>query len=144
MSISGNKYIFVMTEYLTKWVDAYAIPNKNAETILNCFIQFVCAHGVPEELITDQGREFCNQLNDLFCKKMGITHKVASAYHPQTGGHTERFNRTLSNMLVHYVNENPDDWDTKIPFYLPIERLYIARHNNLRFSLCMEGKHVSL
>ena len=133
-----------MTEYLTKWVDAYAIPNKNAETILNCFIQFVCAHGVPEELITDQGREFCNQLNDLFCKKMGITHKVASAYHPQTGGHTERFNRTLSNMLVHYVNENPDDWDTKIPFYLPIERLYIARHNNLRFSLCMEGKHVSL
>ena len=58
--ISGYKYILVFTEYLTKWVDAYAVKNKEAHTILNCFVQFVCAHGVPEELITDQGREFCN------------------------------------------------------------------------------------
>lgn len=116
--VSGNKYILVFTEYLTKWVDAYGIPNKNAETVVNHFIQFVCAHGVPKELITDQGREFCNQLNDLFCKKMGIVHKVASPYHPQTGGHTERFNRTLTTMLLHYVNDKQNDWDTKLPYVL--------------------------
>ena len=105
------------TEYLTKWVDAHAIPNKNAETVLNCFIRFVCTHGVPEVLITNQGREFCNQRNDLFNRKMGITHNVASAFHAQTVGHTEIFNYTLYiNMLVHYVDENHDDWDTKIPY----------------------------
>ena len=117
MFISGNKYIPVSTEYLTKWVDAHAIPNKNAETVLNCFIRFVCTHGVPEVLTTNQGREFCNQLNDLFNRKMGITHNVASAFHAQTVGHTEIFNNTLYiNMLVHYVDENHDDWDTKIPY----------------------------
>ena len=117
-SFSGNKYILVFTEYLTKWVEAEAIPDKNAETVLPIFIRLVCTHGVPKDLITDQGREFYNKLNDLFCTEIGITHKVASPYHPQTGGHTERFNRTLSNMLVHYVNDNHDDWDKKLAYVL--------------------------
>lgn len=106
------------TEYLTKWVDAEAVPNKNAATIINSLVKFVCTHGIPDTLITDQGREFCNELNKLFCEKMGICHKVASPYHPQTGGQTERFNRTLSNMLVSFVNKTCDDWDLKLPYVL--------------------------
>ena len=65
-------------------------------------------------LITDQGREFCNDLNDTFCKKMGINHRLASPYHPQTGGLTERFNRTLCTMLSSLVNKEHDNWDDKL------------------------------
>ena len=65
-------------------------------------------------LITDQGREFCNDLNDTFCKKMGINHRIASPYHPQTGGLTERFNRTLCTMLSSLVNKEHYNWDDKL------------------------------
>lgn len=90
------------------------------------FIKLISAHGCPTTLITDQGREFCNNLNDHVCQKMGIDHRIASAYHPQTGGHTERFNRTLCNMLAHYVNAAHNDWDEKLPYVLFAYRT--ARH----------------
>ena len=116
--LSGNKYLAVITDYLTKWVEVEAIPDKSSETIAAVFTKFVTNHGCPEVLITDQGREFCNDLNDKVCQQFGIEHRVASAYHPQTGGHTERFNRTLCDMLVHCVNSSHNDWDVKLPFVL--------------------------
>lgn len=99
---------------MTKWVDAEAIPQKTAENVLRVLSRFVANHGIPNVLITDQGREFCNQLNDRFCEQFQIDHRVASPYHPQTGGHTERYNRTLCGMLAKYVNDEQSDWDEKI------------------------------
>ena len=49
---------------------------------------------------------------------MGIDHRVASAYHPKTGGHTERFNRTLCTMLGSVVNDQNNNWDEQIPHVL--------------------------
>lgn len=71
---SGNRYVAVLTDYLTKWVEAEGIPDKSAQSVMSVFIKFVCAHGVPNILITDQGREFCNEINDAFCERMGIEH----------------------------------------------------------------------
>ena len=116
--ISGNRYIAVFTDYFSKWVEAEAIKDKSAESVNEVFMRFVSIHGCPKVLITDQGREFCNQLNDRICLKLGIDHRIASSYHPQTGGQTERFNRTLSSMLGHYVNKSQNDWDKKLPFVL--------------------------
>ena len=54
-----------MTEYLTKWPEAKPIPNKNAETIAQHFHEeMICRHGCTKELLSDQGTEFCNQIND--------------------------------------------------------------------------------
>lgn len=103
---------------MTKWVEAEGIPDKSSETVLSVFTKFVTTHGCPSVLITDQGREFCNDLNEKFCKQFGIEHRIASAYHPQTGGHTERFNRTLCDMLVHSVDLSQKNWDIKLPYVL--------------------------
>lgn len=100
---SGNRYVAVLTDYLTKWFEAEGIPDKSAPSVMSVFIKFVCAHGVPNILNTDQGRDFCNEMNDAFCERMGIEHRVATAYHPQTCGHTERFTNTLCTMLANVV-----------------------------------------
>ena len=44
----------------------------------------------------------------------GTEHRVASAYHPQTNGLTERFNQTLKGSLIQVVNEKLNDWDDHI------------------------------
>lgn len=107
----GNKYIAVLTDYLTKYVEVKALPSKNAEEICEFIIEVVCRHGCIKTLITDQGREFCNALNEELCQMLGIEHRVSAPYHPQTNGLTERFNQTLCSALAKYVNEKQDDWD---------------------------------
>ena len=54
----------VLTEFLTKWPEVYCTPNKEAITVSRCLKKLVGRFGVPEIIISDQGREFCNELND--------------------------------------------------------------------------------
>jgi len=52
--VNGNRYVAVFMDYLTKWPEAYAIPDQKAETIAKLFVKnFVCWHGIPEELLSD-------------------------------------------------------------------------------------------
>jgi transposase InsO family protein len=74
-----------MAEYLTKWLEAKPIPNKNAETIVSHFHEeIICCHGCPKEFLSDQGTEFCNQIVNVLCQLHGIQHTLSSAYHSQT------------------------------------------------------------
>lgn len=42
---------------------------------------------------------------------MGVKKLKTTTYHPQTNGHTERYNKTIVTRLIHYVVENKSDWD---------------------------------
>ena len=63
---SGNRYVVVFQDYLTKWVEAFAVPNQTAETIAKLLVEeIVCRHGAPEHLLSDRETNF---LSDLVCK----------------------------------------------------------------------------
>jgi hypothetical protein len=110
---SGNRYIVVATEYLTKWPEARALVDTKATTIAKfIYEEIICRHGCPKVLLSDQGTPFCNELVDSLCKMLTIRHRLSSAYHPQTNGLTERFNKTLCNTLAKYVSDYDDTWDT--------------------------------
>ena len=83
--MSGNqkRFILCMTDAFTKYVELVAIPNKEAATVAEAiFEKWICRHGCPLELVTDQGKEFCGYLtNDLF-KLMEIKHNTTTAHHP--------------------------------------------------------------
>jgi len=56
---SGNKYILVCTDYLTKWAQCYALANMSAETVVQIFMErFVCIFGCPLEILSDRGPTF--------------------------------------------------------------------------------------
>ncbi|XP_069111463.1 uncharacterized protein [Argopecten irradians] len=110
----GNRYVIVLTDYLTKWPEVKAIPSKDANEIADFVIETVCRHGTPEVILTDNGREFCNMVNDTLCSKLGIEHRLTTPYHPQTNGLTERYNQTLCCAISKYVNDTQDDWDRYI------------------------------
>lgn len=73
-----------------------------------CFYRFGCA----ETVISDQGREFVNNLSQQLFKLTGTKHNVTSAYHPQSNGLCERVNQTLERALLKVVNQEQSDWDT--------------------------------
>ena len=111
-----NKYVLVVGDYFTKWVEAYSMPNMEAKTVAELFVnQFIARFGVPDILHMDQGRNFESLLMKKTCQLLGVQKTRTSPYHPQSDGLIERFNRTLLNMLSIAAAENERDWDLHVP-----------------------------
>ena len=61
--------------------------------------------------MTDQGREFVNNVNRQLFRLTGTQHNISSAYHPQTNGLIEKFNQRLQRSLLKLVGEDQTTWD---------------------------------
>ena len=59
----GNRYILTMTCYFSKWVEAFALPDKSARSVAQAVYTSYCRHGALNNIITDQGREFINEVH---------------------------------------------------------------------------------
>ena len=115
----GNKYILVVGDYFTKWVESFPLASIEAEKVAEVFVhQFVCRFGTPNILHTDQGRNFDSALVKAMCKLLGIKKTRTTAYHPQSDGLIERFNRTLLNLLSIAAREDTCNWDSYIPLLM--------------------------
>ncbi|GKB52236.1 reverse transcriptase domain-containing protein [Tanacetum coccineum] len=113
-SSRGNKYILVAVDYLSKWVEAKALPINDARVVVKILKYLFVRFGTPRAIISDRGTHFCN---DQFAKvmfKYGVTHCFSTAYHPQTSGKVEVSNRGLKRILERTVGENRASWSDKI------------------------------
>jgi transposase InsO family protein len=106
----GNKYLLVMQDAHTKWVELCPITDKSAESAANAIMtSWITRHGCMQNLISDQGREFVNKIMSELCNRLNINHQTTSAHHPQANGLVERTNRTILNYLRKYLEGN-NDW----------------------------------
>ncbi|GJR96310.1 reverse transcriptase domain-containing protein [Tanacetum coccineum] len=113
-SSRGNKYILVAVDYLSKWVEAKALPTNDARVVCKFLKSLFARFGAPRAIISDRGTHFCN---DQFAKvmlKYGVTHRLSTAYHPQTSGQVEVSNRGLKRILERTVGENHTSWSDKL------------------------------
>ncbi|GKA58923.1 reverse transcriptase domain-containing protein [Tanacetum coccineum] len=113
-SLRGNKYILVAVDYLSKWVEAKALPTNDARVVCRFLKSLFARFGTPRAIISDRGTHFCN---DQFAKvmlKYGVTHRLSTAYHPQTSGQVEVSNRGLKRILERTVGENRASWSDKL------------------------------
>lgn len=118
-SNNGNKYIIVFTDYFSKWVECAAIPDYSALTTAEQLVNLIiCRHGAPRKLISDKGKNFLSEIVTETCTLMKIKKLNTTAYHPQTDGLTERFNRTLIKMLTSFTNSHGEDWDVWLQLVL--------------------------
>ena len=108
----GNKYILVITDYFTKWAEAWALKEQTAEEVARVLVtEFLPRHGVPMKILTDQGSQFRSNLLKELCKLLKIKKVETTAYHPQCDGQTERFNGTLKQLIQFNYDNNKHDWD---------------------------------
>ncbi|GKB11366.1 reverse transcriptase domain-containing protein [Tanacetum coccineum] len=113
-SSHGNKYILVAVDYLSKWVEAYALPTNDARVVVK-FLKFLFARfGTPRAIISDRGTHFCNDQFAKVMSKYGVTHRLATSYHPQTSSQVEVSNRGLKRILERTVGENRASWSDKL------------------------------
>jgi len=102
-------------DYLTKWPEAKAIKNAKAETVAKfIYEEIICRHGVPEEMLSDRGTSFLNQVIEELCEKFQTKHRLTSSYRPQTNGMIERFNRTIGECIAKLLTDKEKEWDEYI------------------------------
>ncbi|GJX95697.1 reverse transcriptase domain-containing protein [Tanacetum coccineum] len=113
-SSHGNKYILVAVDYLSKWVEAKALPTNDARVVVKFLKSLFARFGTPRAIISDRGTYFCNDQFAKVMSKYGVTHRLATAYHPQTSGQVEVSNRGLKRILERTVGENRASWSDKL------------------------------
>nr|GEZ80678.1 reverse transcriptase domain-containing protein [Tanacetum cinerariifolium] len=109
-----NVYTLVAVDYLSKWVEAKALPTNDARVVCKFLKSLFSRFRTPRAIISDRGTYCCN---DQFAKvmlKYGVTHRLATAYHPETSGQVEVFNRGLKRILERKVGKNHASWLHKL------------------------------
>ena len=111
-----SKFVLCMTDAFTKYAIVTTIPNKEAETVSQAiFEHWFCKFGLPAQIHTDGGKEFCNKLADHLYLHLNIKHTTTSPAHPQCNAQVEQFNKTVKKYLESYVQPHTLDWEQFIP-----------------------------
>ena len=143
VSEKGFKYILVIQDHFSKWVEAYPIKDQSAGTVAHVLVfEFFSRFGLPIELHSDQGSNFCSELFREVCKALDIHKTRTSPYHPSGNGMVEVFNKTLLNMISAYVNDNQKDWDIYLPLLTSAYRSCAHDSSGLSPNQIMLGREV--
>ncbi|KAD4586075.1 hypothetical protein E3N88_23676 [Mikania micrantha] len=110
----GNRYILVAIDYVSKWVEAQALPTNDARVVLKFLKKLFSRFGTPRALISDRGTHFCNTMLEKALQRYCVTHRLATAYHPQTSGQVENANRGVKRILEKTVGKSRKDWSDKL------------------------------
>jgi transposase InsO family protein len=71
-------------------------------------------YGVPRILISDGGTHFTGNSFRKGLSKLGIEHRVATPYHPQTNDQAETLNRQLKSIFNKTIEKGGKDWSKKL------------------------------
>ena len=90
-----------------------AVPTRNQTAKITAdvfFNNFAIHYGFPKRLHSDQGANFESKIIKELCSLCGIEKSRTTPYHPMGNGVTERFNRTLLQMLGTLTVEQKQNW----------------------------------
>lgn len=141
----GNRYILVVMDYFSKWVETHAMPEQSAATVAHLLVtEVICRFGVPLQIHTDQGRNFESVLFQEICRLLDIEKTRTTPLHPQSDGMVERLNRTLEDMLAKFVQENQRNWDELLPLLSMAYRSAVHESTGCTPNELMFGREVRL
>ena len=115
-SKGGFEHILVITDHFSHYAQAIPTRNQTAQTTARVLWEnFFVHYGFPAKLHSDQGRNFESKVIADLCKVAGVKKTRTTPAHPQCNGVTERFNRTLLNMLGTLTEEKKLEWRKYVP-----------------------------
>ena len=109
--------LLIFCDALTRWVEAIPLPSEpTSEEIVEAFIEnIVSRFGVPRCLVCDRGSNLISKLCQEVYELLGVDMKPSTAYHHNTSGLVERYNRTLAGLL-RAAGKDGKDWPLHIPW----------------------------
>ncbi|KAG1136063.1 hypothetical protein G6F37_013014 [Rhizopus arrhizus] len=139
-----HRYILVIIDTYTKFVELYTVSSTSSEEVARTFhYNFILKHGVPEEVLQDNGPPFSSIFHAHLTELLGSKNLYTPAYHPQSNGIVERFMLTLRRMILSYTEQDmiKDEWNKHLRL---IQFVYNNTvHSSTRFTpfFLVDGRH---
>lgn len=141
----GHKYIVVISDYFTKWTQAFAIKDQEATTVANILVnEVVSLFGVPRMLHSDKGSNFESKVFMEMCKILGIDKTRTTTRRPQSDGMVERNIKTIKAMLTAFVNKSQRNWDKYLSLLLMAYRSSVHESTGMSPCAMMLGREITL
>ncbi len=103
--------VLVATDHFTKLAFAFPCKNQSAKQVAHqLWNGLFCVYGFPRHVHSDQGPSFESKLMRELLDMTGIKKSHTTPYHPMGNGITERFNRTLGNMIRSLPPQSKAKW----------------------------------
>lgn len=113
-----NRYILTLQCELSKFVEGYPLPNKEAATVAKAFVEnFILRYGIPDEIVTDRGTEFLASILTETCELLQIKKLNSTAYHHETLGALENTHKHLGAYLRIQSSKHPGTWSSWVPYW---------------------------
>ena len=140
-----NKYVLVMVDQFTKWVELEALPEQSAERVARAFVErFVCRMGCANQVFSDQGKNFDSKLFHEMCELLQTAKVRTTPYRPSSNGQVERMNREILNKLRVHIDGRQAVWDLYLPFVGMAMRATVNRSTGFTPNMMMLGREVNL
>ena len=124
-SVNQYQYILVYIESMTRYPFCIPIRNPNAETTATALFQHVWSYiGFPRRISSDRGQQFVSEVFRSVSKYLQIVNIYSTAYHPQSQGQVEIFNKTMKTALRKLVTDSQDNWPQLLPSILLAYRAF--------------------
>ena len=95
-----GKLFLVLVDAHSKWMDVQIVNSTSSDATISKLRSIFAVHGLPEQIVTDNGSGFTSAEFDSFCKRNGIKHIFTSPYHPSSNGLAERAVQTFKSAVV--------------------------------------------
>lgn len=139
----NNRYILTVTDYFTKWVEVFPVPDQTATTCAQVILnEVVCRIGFPLAIHSDQGRCYESNIFQELCQLLEIRKTRTSPRNPKCNGQVERFNRTLISMIKSYLKGEQTNWDLNLGCLAGAYRASPHETTGLTPNLLMLGREV--
>ncbi len=98
--VNGNRFILTMIDYFSKWAEAYALPNHQAETVADCIVNWwIAHHGIPVRIHSNNAPEFRGHVVSQLKKMLSMKGTFKLPYRPQSNGLCEHMNQMIENII---------------------------------------------
>ncbi|GJV28803.1 reverse transcriptase domain-containing protein [Tanacetum coccineum] len=126
VAAGGLKFLIVAIDYFTKWIEAKAVATITRNQVKRfVWDNIVCRFGLPGEIVSDNGKQFCDNPFKDWCTRLSITQRFASVKHPQTNGLVERANRSLGEGIKARLDRHKGRWVEELSHVLWAHRTTI-------------------
>ena len=133
-----QRYILVITDYFTKWVEDEAYPSIKDEQVRKfVWKNIICRHGLPYEIVTDNGSQFISNDFEDFCASWSIRLSKSTPQFPQGNGQAEATNKKIIDGLKKRLEAKKGLWADELDGVLWSHRTTPRRATGRTpFSLC--------